>query len=228
MRSGKEVEVVIPMSIAVDSEALILILTGLIFFFAIPTAINAFHPSEETLNILLISSQITAAAGTLFLAYVTCKNVEALRIEKLRESFKAIAKELYRAKKNVETDLKDIGKMLEASKKISLGGTYVSEDIIRKDFKLYYGKGLKLFKYVDVCNSKIYEYSKKYKEISLHRDNESSNEDGKYLNDFESMAESEVKRCLEKLRDELDNVIDDIIKKYALSGQEITAEKGVV
>jgi len=84
----------------------------------------------------------------------------------LRESFKAIAKELHRAKKDVEINLRNIEEMLEAPrvvlllKNILLGDTNVPEYAIRKDFELHYRKGLKLLKHFEECNSKIEEYNK--------------------------------------------------------------------
>jgi len=40
---------------------------------------------------------------------------------------------------------------------ISLGSDSISIDVIRKDFKLHYRKGMKLLKYVNECNSKVEE-----------------------------------------------------------------------
>jgi len=145
VRSVKEVEVATLMHIAVGLKiSTLTLLTCLVCFVAVPIAIYALHPSGEVLDALIISSQMAAAAGAIFMAYMTYKSVEALRVEKLRESFKAIVKELHRAKKLVEWNLIDIGETLKASivlsspVKISLGSTNAPEDIIRKDCLIHY------------------------------------------------------------------------------------------
>jgi len=61
---------------------------------------------------------------------------------------------------------------------------------------------------------------------SLYREIRASDEFRRYLNDLKSMAEKEVKCCLEKLRDELDKVMDDILQRYTISEQEIVTKEG--
>jgi len=317
------------MSIAEDLKDLILLILLLLlvsftWFIVLPIVIQILHPPEEVLNKFLILSQIAAAIGTIIMALVTTESVktmrEVLKVEKLRDSFKAIAKELHRAKEYVERNLWRIEEMLKTSavvflEEILLGGGNTSKDAIRKDFELHYRKGLKLLKYIEKCNSKIEEYNKKYDEFrdwlkrsiveklkeigvgvdpnglthvcavsandewkilfvspkecqkkfpttfrvlgvydhveavlmglnrvmlgarkseeelskeltSLYREIRASDEFRRYLNDLKSMVESEVKYCLEKLRDELDKVMDDILQRYTISKQEIVAKEG--
>jgi len=180
MRSDKKVEAVVLMRIAEGLNEFTLILLVLItWIIAIPFVIYNLHLPEEFLNSMLISSQIAAAAGTIILAIVTAESVramrEALKVEKLRESFKAIAKELHRARKYVEDDLGRIEVFLNAIKnmplrapklwrlaEIPLGSGGISIDVIRKDFKLHYRKGLKIHDYINSCNERIRKYNSEY------------------------------------------------------------------
>jgi len=180
VRSGEEVEAVMLMRIAEDLKDLtlltiLLLLVSFTWFIVIPIVIHILHPPEEVLNKFLILSQIAVALGTIIMAIVTAESVkamrEALKVEKLRESFKAIAKELHRARKYVEMNLEDVRNMLEAPRdvipfdRIPLGNSNTPKDAIRKDFELHYRKGLKLLKHIEKCNSKIDEYNEKYEEF---------------------------------------------------------------
>jgi len=196
VRSGEEVEAVMLMSIAEDLKDLILLILLLLLvsftlFIVLPIVIQILHPPEEVLNKFLILSQIAAAIGTIIMALVTTESVktmrEVLKVEKLRDSFKTIARGLRRARKVVDDNFGKIEAFLKATEKvvkkesleapraerlaeISLGD--VSVDVTRKDFRLHYGKrGLKLLDDIEACNKKIREYNRKLSELrdSLER-----------------------------------------------------------
>jgi len=321
VRSDKEIEAVILMRIAEDLKiAALMLLVSLTYLIALPIGIYTLHLPREMLDALLISSQIAVATGTILLAFMTIRSLEELKVERLRESFKAIARELRGAKDYVEMELEYIREMLEAHKvvlslhRILLGSSTTPKNVIRKDFELHYRRGLKLLEHIEKCDSKIEKYNEKYDEFedwlkrsiveklekmgirvdpigytyvcarlvnnewrillsvdpkecgkeflkefrvlriddhvravlvgldkvlsvhkseeelskeltSLYREIRASDEFRKYLGDLKSMVESEVKPCLEELRDELDKVIDDIMRRYALSEQEVAAKK---
>jgi len=292
VRSDKEVKVVMLMrKVKGVGTPNLMLLTFLIGFFVVLAVIYVLHLPGEIQNAMITASNIIIAVGTIYAGYMAYRSVELSRIEKLRESFKAIAKELHKAKKDVEMNLENIKKMLKAPivlpfVKISLGSANVSEDAIRKDFELHYRKGLNLLKHVEKCNSKIEEYNKKYnefrdwldrsiaeklKEIGIGADSEfsatryvlsindhaeivlmgldevlgvrkseeklskelaslyseirSSDEFRRYLNDLRSMAENEMKPCLEKLGRKLNKVINDIMRRYALSEQDVATKE---
>jgi len=305
---------------------LLMLLAFLISFFAVPALISVLHLPEEMLNALALSSQIASAVGAAYAVYMTYRDVEASRGEKLREPFKAIARGLHKARKDVEDNLGKIEVFLKAAEKvpseapklkrlteISLGDVPI--DVVRKDFKLHYKRGLRLLDDIEACNKKIKGYNDKYDELikslkklveeklrsrnigvepnglthvcapwindrrrillyvspeecrkmfpttyyildvgshmeavlegldkvlgvreseeelskelaGLYREIRSSDEFQGLLKDLKRVAESEVKYCLEKLRDELDRVIDDILERYTISGQEIVAKEG--
>jgi len=275
----------------VEALNLLMLSAFLISFFAVPALISVLHLPEEMQNALSLSSQIASAVGAVFAALMTARSIEASKVERLRKSFKAIAKELHKTKKNVEMNLENIEKMLKRPialplVKISLGGANVPEDVIRKDFELHYRKGLKLLKHIKECNSKIKDYNEKYNEFrdwleksiaeklkemgigvdsgfsavryvlsvddhtetvlmgldevfsvhkgeeklskelaSLYREIRSSKEFQERLNSLRSMAEKEVKPCLDKLGRELNKVINDIMRRYVLSEQEVAAKE---
>jgi len=125
------------------------------------------HSLKETLEILSLVAQIAVAVGTSFLAYMTYRSIEEVRVERLRKSFIAITKELHRVKDFVEDNVRRLGELLGASKvrwlvNITVGGIEISGDTIRTDFALYYKRGLKLLKLVDKCYSEIEKYNDGY------------------------------------------------------------------
>jgi len=316
VRSDKEIETVILMRIAEDLKiATLILLACLTSLIALSTGIYTLHLTREMLDALLISSQIAVAVGTIFLAFMTAKSVEELKVERLRKSFKAIAKELHRAKDYVERNLKKAHKVVILFYEIPLGSGDPLKNVIRKDFELHYRKGIKLLNDIEKCNSKIKENNKKHGEFigwlrgfiveklkergicvdpnesnyfehetrtgdvqrillfrnvkecekelpkashvlsiddrgrvflvdldnvlraregeeelskelaSLYQEIRSSDKFRGYLGDLEHKVEKEVKPCLEKLRDELDKVIDDIMRRYALSEQEVATKE---
>jgi len=88
VRNGKKVEAVILMHITVSLKTLTLILLiCLAYFIAVSIAVYALHPPGEMLDALLISSQIAVAVGTIFLAYMTARSVEELKVEGELQSY---------------------------------------------------------------------------------------------------------------------------------------------
>jgi len=233
------------------------------------------YPSRGILDVLQIVATIINA---LLSVLMKLRNDERMKDEKLRESFKVIAKELYRAKKYVERNLENLNKthkIVIRFDEIPLGSGNISESDIKKDFERYYRKGLEVLKHIKECNSKIKKYNKRYDKFiewlygrieeklkergirvdddikvalmrlhldrvlrahkskerlpeelaSLYQEITSSDEFINYTNELKKMIKDEVKPCLETLKDKLDKVIDDIVKRFTLSEQEIATEE---
>jgi len=243
-------------------------------------AATLMHNLYSLRGILDVLQIVATIINALLSVLMTLRIDERMKDEKLRESFKAIVKELYKAKKYVKNNLiklkeletSDVVKRLD---EIPLGSSDTPKNVIRKDLERYYQKGIKLLDDIKKCNSKIREYNKKYDEFrswlygrieeklkergiheddvikdilirwhsdrvlhvlesekepskeqeSLYQEIRSSKEFRDYLNALKNIAKNKVEPCLEELEDELDKVIDDIMRRFALSEREIATEK---